>query len=377
MASREHHERRRGPGTTAGLLLCLVAACQPRPANFDRLPAELDRWSAFVETASEGDDLVSQVKQSAAPLLTASRDALAAGRPLLATERLLAAAGNLGGAEYLAGLPSERRQDLAALEAEWQRLGAELGSTPPAADLAALAPAALRALAEVAVPQVAVYHEASLDYGRNTMAEAGFFYLGAARAQREVTTLASSLAPPPAAWWERRPGLATRSYAVELDRLEGELLGAYQPPLSIDRHGDFIVASSLLKEARELDAAGLRHGALLRTLQAARRVQPLTAAAAGREQDNRTRSAELAASVDAFAAELAAAEGDSSVGQLLVEIARANLESAAEDGSAPDPAATVVDAAIPLYAELLGPAPPAPPAVTPQAAVTLVRWPYT
>ena len=38
--------------------------------------------------------------------------------------------------------------------------------------------------------------------------------------------------------------------------IEDELLAAYRPPTSIDSHPIFIRASALLKEARELDAAG-------------------------------------------------------------------------------------------------------------------------
>ena len=63
-----------------------------------------------------------------------------------------------------------------------------------------------------------------------------------------------------------RPAL--RSLGPELDALEREMLSAYRPPASIDRHPQFIAASSALKTARELDAAGLRYGALLRYLQA-------------------------------------------------------------------------------------------------------------
>ncbi len=57
---------------------------------------------------------------------------------------------------------------------------------------------------------------------------------------------------------------ALRSVRPEIEALESDLLTLYRPPVSIDRHQEFIVANSTLKEARELDAAGLRYGALLR-----------------------------------------------------------------------------------------------------------------
>jgi hypothetical protein len=69
--------------------------------------------------------------------------------------------------------------------------------------------------------------------------------------------------------------LTIRSPGPEIDRLQHRLLEAYRPPQSIDRHPDFIRASAALKEARELDAAELRHGALLQTLYAGMLAAPL------------------------------------------------------------------------------------------------------
>jgi len=43
----------------------------------------------------------------------------------------------------------------------------------------------VRALAEAAQPQVKVYYEASLDYGRSTTPESGLYYIGTAQAARE------------------------------------------------------------------------------------------------------------------------------------------------------------------------------------------------
>ena len=80
-----------------------------------------------------------------------------------------------------------------------------------------------------------------------------------------------------------------RRLSDELDALEGELLSAYKPPASIDRHREFIAASSTLKEARELDAAGLSYGALLRYLQAVLRVAPADGEGPGADGRRRRR----------------------------------------------------------------------------------------
>ena len=91
-----------------------------------------------------------------------------------------------------------------------------------------------------------------------------------------------------------RPAPPLRSLRAELDALEGELLAAYRPPASIDRHSRVHRARApRLKEARELDAAGLRYGALaaLPPGGAARR----SAAAAGARADDAAAARALAA----------------------------------------------------------------------------------
>src|SRR4029450_2765632 len=106
--------------------------------------------------------------------------------------------------------------------------------------------------------------------GRSTTPDSGLYYLGAAQAARDFGGLARKLSGGPAL---KPPPL--RALGPDLDGLEGEMLAAYRPPLSIDKHPEFIGASAALKEARELDAAGLREGALLRYLQAVLRFSSL------------------------------------------------------------------------------------------------------
>ena len=142
--------------------------------------------------------------------------------------------------------------------------------SPASAALQGVRPALLRALGEVALPQVREYYKASLEYGRNTTPDNGLVYLGNAAGQRDAVEFARSLSTP-----SSLQAPPVRSLHGELEALESDLLKAYRPPASIDQHGAFINASSLLKEARELDAAGLRYGALLRYLQAAKLVAPL------------------------------------------------------------------------------------------------------
>src|SRR5262249_14852711 len=152
---------------------------------------------------------------------------------------------------------------------------------------------------------------ASLDYGRSTTTRYGLYYVGAARAQRDFISFARRLpAPSPS-----KPAPPLRSIAPELDALEDAVLAAYRPPASIHLHPDFIAASSSLKEARELEAAGLRYGAMYKYLQAAQRL-PIPRDVTG-----------TAERLEAFRKRIADSATDASIARLYLEIAQADLAS--------------------------------------------------
>jgi hypothetical protein len=212
-------------------------------------------------------------------------------------------------------------------------------------------------MGEAARAQVRGYYKASLDYAHNTMPDQGYYYLGTAEGQRAVAAFCQTLTAPSNL---RAPAL--RSIRPELRSLEAEMLAVYQPPLSVERHGEFIVASSTLKEARELDAAGLHHGALLRYLQAAQIFAPL------RQPPTPPLAADaLAAKLREHAARLSAGGIDHSLGQLFLEMAQSEAENAP----------VIASDILPRYFAALEPAPPEAPQPEPQVTVTLVRWPYT
>jgi hypothetical protein len=255
---------------------------------------------------------------------------------------------------------------MAAFEAEWTRVGAAIGGdveAPASEALRGVQSSALRALGEAALLQVRVYYEASLDYGRSTQPESGLFYLGAAQAQREFAAFCRTLSTP-------SPRAVTlRPLGPDLDAFEGELLAAYRPPASIDKHREFIGISAALKEARELDALGLRHGALLRYLQAALRFGPLRAAPAADGATTRAALADLERRLETDTR-------DVSLGLLFLEVAQDDLAGAAE-GQAATAAAAVARDVLPRYFAALEPPKPAPLRPEPRVTVTLVRWPYT
>jgi hypothetical protein len=347
-------------------------------ANPPDLAREVARWQEFANQVPADYEDGKAIREGSRPLLDDARTALATNRPWLALSRLSVVWGNLAAARWVESQDPAARKSLTALEKEWQRAGG-----PPAADsdvttaafASSFASAAGRALAEAALLEAGGYYEASLEYGRNTVADAGFFYLGAMRGQHEFARLATSLAAPRDAQGKALPPPALRDLSVEIAALENELLQAYRPPASIESHPIFIRVSALLKEAHELNDGGRRLGALHRLLDARHRLSRLTRPAALSFDEAKAREAEVRA-------RLAKSGVDPSLLLLFVEAASADADpSFARTGTVPGPAGelakAVFDDLVPLYFAALGPAPPKPPDIQAQATVTLIRWPYT
>jgi len=343
----------------AFILALFLFAAPARPAGraADPLARDIARWSDALKNRKSEDALWTQIKEGSAPYIAAAEKALAAGQRGLALLELSRTRLHLEGALFVGAQSASARNDLAAFEAEWKKSAATLADLgpPSAKTFAGVSPAIVRAVAEVAYPQVRNYYSASLDYARNTQAESGWFYLGLAQGQEALMRLCRSISASGGAAGAQPP---LRSLAVELDAVEKELLAAYRPPAAIDRHGDFIVAASVLKEARELDAAGLRYGALLRYLQTAGRVAQLRAQPAKLDE----------AALRDLEARLADAAVDHSIARTLVEQARTGP---------PELLATVASEVLPRYFAALEPAKPAPPLAAAEVTVTMVRWPYT
>ena len=358
----------------------LVFAAGDRSGAADPLADAIERGGNDVRSNRDSSDTWQQVRDASGPMYARAAQALRDGRRMLALQRLAAARLNVAAYAYVSAQPERALTDSTGLAAWWVRegdsLGTWIGRSPsrrrgrdaddPAARIAAMHPAAVRAVAEMSLPQIRNYYDAALVYGYATQPQFGYFYVGIARAQRELVTLCRDLSQPAA-----KPEPAFRSIAAELDSLHAHVLAAYRPPLSIDRHPEFIGVSSVIKEARELDAAGLRRGALLRYLVAAQRFAAFHPSAPMPD------SATLAQRLAAYEARLAAAPEDHSIAGILLESAHAEIETT-KPGEVSPVAAAVVDEVLPLYFAALAPAPPVVATRRkPEATVTLVRWPYT
>src|SRR5437764_534254 len=149
-----------------------VRAGQSAGASKDPLAAEIERWSAFLRTDAASRGIWAEVKQGGQPVLAHAEQDLRHGRRLLALHRFAMLKVDLTTATYVSERPADQHKDMARLEAEWTRVGKVLHASlgpPAAAALAGVQPAALRALGEVAVPQVREYYESSLDYARSAL----------------------------------------------------------------------------------------------------------------------------------------------------------------------------------------------------------------
>lgn len=365
---------RLGALALVGTLAALSVGDAPAGGETDPLLADLEHWSQVARDTSSADEMMKSLcQQMVAPLDLAMAE-WRAGRRWAALHRFAPLRINLAAGQYVEALGA-RQDDEPLFATEYARIGAELRADSAAATVAsftALSPMVVRAEAEATFPQAMMFRDASLEYGRNTMMRYGFFYLGGALAQRDFAALCRKLASP-----SDRPAPSFRPIRPALDALQGQLVAAYRPPLSVSRHSEFIAASSVLKEARALDAAGLHAGALLRYLQAVTRAAPLLGSGHEPAPDSLQRV------LDAWAARLAGERLDHSLGALLIELARGDLAGA--PGSSPANSIAIALETLPRYFDAIGSgsgggaiagAAAAASNATP-ITVTLVRWPFT
>jgi hypothetical protein len=351
------------PGALASAVVSGPPAVVPAA---DALSAEIARVAQALRDESRTDDEWKGFRGAAQPLVDRAARSAAAGRRLAALARLVPAWTGVEAQRYL---QAHRGGDIAAVEQEWKRVGAEL-EAGRARRIAAIErlPAALRAFAEIAEAQIGPYHQASLVYARATEPFAGFYYLGEAQAQAAFVELLPKLAAgigggtaPP-----------VRSLAPELDALDVAVAEAYVPPASAEQHPAFIRLGSTLKQARELDAAGSPYGALNRYLEARLRLAQIR----GGAQAGRLDPQAVASRAAPLALRLAQAGVDHGLGRLFLELAEDDAQSAPVEG-VPASAAFLIDDVLPRYFEALLPPTRAAEKRGPAVAVTLVRWPYT
>ena len=237
----------------AALLLPMVVTAQTAE---EQVGKEIARLKQMAAALPENDDV-----KGMRPVLTGALDraeqSLKAGRMLHSFDLLTQITPRLLALQFREQ-PRFAGADIKKFEADWRATGNEFAADESRFKQSSWekTPAAVRAMAEAAWSQVRVTYDAALPYAQNTSPATGYYYLGEARGALEWALFLRGLRFPKA---EKTPEF--RSVAPEITALEQKIGEAYKPPLSVDKHPQFIRLNATIKQAIELDSAGMHAGA--------------------------------------------------------------------------------------------------------------------
>jgi hypothetical protein len=338
------------------LLVCFTI--QALSATNDPIAQEIERWKNFLDTNDSTSENWVGIRDGSRPLLERAENALKANRKNLALHVLAATRTNLAAQKYVDEHHVTAATEMKALELEWNKVRNLLQSPEQPANFDRL-PASVRAVAETAFSEIKVYYDASLEYGKSTMPEYGFFYIGLSQGQLEFVRFLKQMDDQKSLETPKLPGLK-----AQITALEDQLLGAYKPPASIDQHPNFIRASGLIKQAHELYATGYEFGALYRILYARQILSKITS------PEKSITPEEVVQRTKAVTGRLDDSKTDHSLGWMFVELAN-------EEPYNGETARSVFEEILPIYFASLQSAKETIVKETPSVTVTLVRWPYT
>jgi len=203
-------------------------------------------------------------------------------------------------------------------------------------------PSAIRAVAEISYSEIKVYYDASVEYGRNTVPEAGLFYIGAARAQWEFVRFCAALKHAEAGK-PVNPAISPTNW-ISWKTSCFPSTNRLPPSTSIPVHPGKRNAEAGARAAKRRDAAR-------RPVPAAASTPRFTGSmATGVSVD----SAEASRRADETEKQLAQIPGDHSLARLYLEMARS--ESALPEPAGGETARAVFDFVIPHYFAAIQPA---------------------
>jgi hypothetical protein len=199
-------------------------------------------------------------------------------------------------------------------------------------------PLALKAMAAASRTQTPALYTASRPYAENAGPMAGLYYIGAARANAELSEAFAELG-----WKAAGTTPAVRAIDPELEALDRAAATAHGSARA-DRRTLFIPVNAALKIAGEASRAGFHDGALWKYLEATLALGVAAPPAQLQPPDA------LASALDALEATLKASRQDHSIGLAFAEMAHDALPRA-RDGSSDDHArvAAIVDRVLPSY----------------------------
>jgi hypothetical protein len=350
------------------ILLSLLLVWIAPLVSADPLRDEILHWKTFISEHQSKSDDWKQLKDVVEPVILKAEKNLNEGRRYYAFHLLGAVHSYLSAEVYVSSQPPDSMSQLSALEAEWKKVGVSLQPVIENKEIPSFegVPAAFRAIGESAFSEIRPLYEASLEYGRNTVADAGFFYLGSAQAQLEFSRFCATMRTSPPSTTLKIPGLEH-----EIDTFEDLLLASYKPPASIDQHPVFIRTSGEIKQARELLASGFYYGALYRLIDARVRLSKILT-------PGKSISAKVANErADEWLKKLDQDPEDHTIAHMFIEMGIAEASDTAADSKGGETARAVFEDALPHYFAAFQTPKKEPPRPNPVVTVTLVRWPYT
>jgi hypothetical protein len=353
----------------AAVILALPAAGQDAASQIQAEVERLQLLLAKKPVSFPGDPNANQGAGDA--LKSALRDQ-SAGRLYRSLEEFGQVTDFVHGAWTIMDKEEAVKSGMPVFEAAWEKSSASVSALDRQAQAANWrdSPAALQALSETARAMTMPLLEGGRAFAVSTEPKDGLFHIGEAQGEAEFAVFVASLRLP-------RKGAAypLRSLLPELASFQQRVNAAFQPPRSIDLHVQFMLISTALKQATELDATKSYAGALYQYLLAVGYYGMLDAT----PQDSSQQTA-LRIALAAARQKLDASPRDDSIAELFLE--RAESQLAHIDGSAPSAddwriAKVITEQVLPAYFATDHPLAAPQRASGKTVEVTLVRWPYT
>ncbi len=291
----------------------------PAAAPTETLTKEIARVQHDLEQSMSQDE-----RAGAEVRLARAADAARKGRLYLALHEL-SAVWRMQAASTFAARLRDSVHTAEDFRREWTAVGEPHAPSAPLS-----LPLAIGAIATSSEAVAPATYRASLPYSEDAGVGSGVYYLGDAQGAMQFGAFCRTLNIA-----ARGPRPALRSVAPEVDRFETDILQNYNKADAAARR-PFIQISVGLKIARERDASGDYAAALLQYLLARYQHAVLTTTSP---------AADIGARIKA--SESAMRGADHSIGELFLQIASAQLESADPQGARN--ATAIMDVVIPEY----------------------------
>jgi hypothetical protein len=338
--------------SAAGAVIALLFAGVPCRAGSakEAVAAEVTRTRKSIAALPEAMFGADERRSVEAQIATID-DLLRAGRFPAALHVLHVIVRYVDAQVFRADHAAQIQTGMEALERDWKANEAEREGLMAAHEQAQreAAPAVARALSQSAAYESRIVHQASLTYGGQVGADAGYFYLGESRGLMRFALLCDRLS----AGGGRQPAL--RPLAPFLARLEKELVREYGRDTASPQASAFARANGALKLARELDRERSDLGALYQYLLSERALGQALAPETAADPVALRRAA------DELQGRLLKGGIDHTLGELFVQLARDGIDRAATADDAKtilSNARVIIERVVPAYLQIAGEASP-------------------